>query len=345
MRLTAEELMQPISEDLPCGEDLEYDPVFQQMESMMQSKPEQEFGDTVIPGEGPDWAGVSQQVDELLPRTRDLRVLTYAALADLHLTGLSAFTDSLESLNSCLETYWEKIYPELDTDDNNDATMRFNVLQILNDHGLVCSGLENAPLVELKGVGVFSLRDIELAEGKTSPVGEEEVQDIALIQGAFGDANPEALAALGEGVGGSMAQLNRMAELWDQLATDSPALDVDRTLGVLKLIHQAISKYAPVAAAAVEGADAGKQGADNQADSAVAAPVGGGVNNRNDVVNAIDKICDYYSAHEPSSPVPLLLRRAQRLVAKSFSEILEDIAPDGVTQLKTISGANADSSE
>ena len=57
MRLSAEELIQPISEDLPCGEDLEYDPAFQQMESMMQSKPEQEFGDTIIPGEGPDWAG------------------------------------------------------------------------------------------------------------------------------------------------------------------------------------------------------------------------------------------------------------------------------------------------
>jgi type VI secretion system protein ImpA len=313
------------------------------MESMMQSKPEQEFGDTIIPGEGPDWAGVSQQVDELLPRTRDLRVLTYAALADLHLTGLSAFNDSLESLNACLEEHWEKIYPELDTDDNNDATMRFNILQILNDHDLVCSGLENAPLVELKGVGVFSLRDIELAEGKTGPVGEEEVQDIALIQGAFGEADPEALAALGEGVGGSMVQLNRTAELWDQLAGDSPAIDVDSTLGVLKLIHQAISKYAPVAAAAVEGTEAG-EGAGNQAEPAVAAPAGGGVNTRNDVIHAIDKICDYYSSHEPSSPIPLLLRRAQRLVAKSFSEILEDIAPDGVAQLKMISGDNADSS-
>jgi type VI secretion system protein ImpA len=344
MRIPAEELMQPISEDLPCGEDLEYDPAFQQMESMMQSKPEQEFGDTIIPGEGPDWAGVSQQVDELMPRTRDLRVLTYAALADLHLTGLDAFRDALESLNGCLEAHWEKIYPELDADDNNDATMRFNILQILNDRNLVCDGLEKAPLVELKGIGAFSLHDIELAEGKTSPVGEEEVQDIALIQGAFGDADSEKLAALGEGVGGSIAQLNRTAELWDKFAADSPAIDVDSTLGVLKLINQAISKYAPVAAAAVEGTEAG-EGAGNQADSAVAAPVGGAVNTRNDVIHAIDKICEYYSAHEPSSPVPLILRRAQRLVAKSFSEILEDIAPDGVSQLQMISGANTDSSE
>ncbi len=339
MRLSAEEIIQPVSEDLPCGEDLEYDPVFQQMENMMQTKPEQEFGDTIIPGEGPDWKGVNQQVDDLLPRTRDLRVLTYAALAELHLNGLGAFRDSLESLNAGLEAHWDNIYPQLDPDDNNDSTMRFNILQMLNDRELVCDGLETAPLVELKGIGAFSLRDIELAEGKTEPVGEEEVQDIALIQGAFGDADADAMIALGEGVGGAIVQLNRTTELWDQLAADSSAVDVDNTLKVLKNIQQAITKYAPVAAAVIDG-DAAEAGAGVQADTAVAAPVSGSINNRTDVIHSIDRICEYYSAHEPSSPVPLLLRRAQRLVAKSFSEILEDIAPDGVTQLQIISGSD-----
>jgi len=344
MRLSAEELIQPISEDLPCGEDLEYDPAFQQMESMMQTKPEQEFGDTIIPGEGPDWKGVSEQVDDLLVRTRDLRVLTNAALADLHLNGLGAFSDSLESLNACIEAHWDTIYPELDVEDNNDPTMRFNILQLLDDHDLVCVGLEKAPLVELKGLGAFSMRDIELAEGRSDPVGDEEVQDIALIQGAFSEADTDAMTALGEGVSGSITQLKRLAELWDQFTVDSPALSIDETLDVLTQIHKAISKYSPVAAAVVDGGDAGA-GEVEQGATEVLVPISGAVNNRNDVIHAIDKICEYYSAHEPSSPVPLLLRRAQSLVTKSFSEILEDIAPDGVTQFQIISGSGAGSSE
>jgi type VI secretion system protein ImpA len=337
MPLSAEELIQPVSEDLPCGEDLEYDPVFQQMETMLQAKPEQEFGDTIIPAEDPDWKGVAQQVDDLLQRTRDLRVLTYAALADLHLTGLSTFATSLESLNACLEAHWENIYPELDVDDNNDATMRFNTLQMLNDRDLVCTGLERAPLVELKGLGSFSLRDIELAEGKARPVGEEEVQELSLIQGAFGEADADDLTALGEAVGGSIMQLKRLAEVWDELAGDSPSVDVDLTLKTLQEIHKAIIAYAPVAAAAVDG----DEGAEAVAvDGVVEAPLSGAINGRTDVARAIDKICEYYSAHEPSSPVPLLLRRAQRLVTKSFSEILEDIAPEGISQLETISGVS-----
>ena len=46
----------------------------------------------------------------------------------------------------------------------------------------------------------------------------------------------------------------------------------------------------------------------------------------------------YYERHEPSSPVPLLLKRAKRLVAKDFMEILRDLAPDGVDQAERISG-------
>jgi type VI secretion system protein ImpA len=42
--------------------------------------------------------------------------------------------------------------------------------------------------------------------------------------------------------------------------------------------------------------------------------------------------------NEPASPVPLLLKRALRLVEKNFFEIMQDLAPDSVAQIKLISG-------
>jgi len=341
VRLSAKELSQPVSADQPCGENLEYDPAFQQMEAMLRSKSEQEFGDTVIAGSGPDWKGVGKQAAGLLKRTRDLRVLSFAAISQLHTDGLGAFKDALEALNACLETYWDSIHPELDAEDNNDATMRFNTLQILNDHQMVSEGLEHTPLVVLKGIGGFSLHDIELAEGKISAAGDEDVQDIAIIQGAFGDADADDLTTLGVAVGGSMEQLKRTAELWGNLAPDANALDVDETLKTLKDIHHAIDKYAPVAAAAVAGEDVAGEDAGEATGGAVPRPASGTINDRNDVLQAIDRICDYYAMHEPSSPVPLLLRRAQGMVAKSFYEILEDMIPDSVAQARII-GGNSD---
>ena len=49
-------------------------------------------------------------------------------------------------------------------------------------------------------------------------------------------------------------------------------------------------------------------------------------------------ICDYYARSEPSSPVPLLLKRAQRLATGSFLDILRDLAPDALTQVEKVLG-------
>ena len=65
-----------------------------------------------------------------------------------------------------------------------------------------------------------------------------------------------------------------------------------------------------------------------------------GIHGNEDVVSALDLICDYYASHEPSSPIPLLLRRAKRLVGKDFIAIMEDLAPDGMRQIHQIKGAD-----
>jgi type VI secretion system protein ImpA len=72
--------------------------------------------------------------------------------------------------------------------------------------------------------------------------------------------------------------------------------------------------------------------------SAPAKSVSGAINNNQDVLKALAMICDYYKKHEPSSPVPIFLERATRLVGKSFMEVLENIAPNGVDQAMVFKG-------
>ena len=55
----------------------------------------------------------------------------------------------------------------------------------------------------------------------------------------------------------------------------------------------------------------------------------------------LDRICEYYSLAEPSSPVPLMLRRAQRLAAMSFIEIIEDLSPEALTSVHNVTGTKA----
>ena len=68
----------------------------------------------------------------------------------------------------------------------------------------------------------------------------------------------------------------------------------------------------------------------------------GEIQGRADVLRMLDRICAYYAANEPSSPVPLLLGRARGLVNKTFIDILRDLAPNGVSQASGIFNPRSD---
>jgi type VI secretion system protein ImpA len=43
--------------------------------------------------------------------------------------------------------------------------------------------------------------------------------------------------------------------------------------------------------------------------------------------------------NEPSSPVPLLINRAKRLVSMGFFEIIQDMTPEAIPTLSKIAGS------
>jgi type VI secretion system protein ImpA len=65
----------------------------------------------------------------------------------------------------------------------------------------------------------------------------------------------------------------------------------------------------------------------------------GAIQSRQDVVRVLDRICEYYARTEPSSPLPLLLRRAQRLAEMDFLQIVDELTPAMRAQLDPIVGA------
>ena len=82
---------------------------------------------------------------------------------------------------------------------------------------------------------------------------------------------------------------------------------------------------------------AGTAAAPSSAPSRPAAPPGA-IESREDVLRTLDQILDYYRRKEPTSPIPLLVERTRRLVPLSFLELMEDLAPSGVKQLKELGG-------
>ena len=95
--------------------------------------------------------------------------------------------------------------------------------------------------------------------------------------------------------------------------------------------------------AKTDGAEAGRgNGSGGEAAAALSAQpamaLTGVVRNRDDVVMLLDKICGYYERHEPSSPLPLLLKRCRRLATLSFMDIVKDLAPSALQHVELIGG-------
>jgi type VI secretion system protein ImpA len=71
-------LLSPISSEDPCGADLSYDPALQELDGLVEGKPETQFSE----GEEPNWKQVHQHCLSLFSRTKDLRVTIGLALAE-----------------------------------------------------------------------------------------------------------------------------------------------------------------------------------------------------------------------------------------------------------------------
>jgi type VI secretion system protein ImpA len=96
-----EALLTPIGEASPCGDDLEYDADFTALTTSAQGKPEQQFGDTVIPAVEPEWRQVAEQSDALLRRSKDVRPAVLLLRASTRLQGLAGSSPGSSCSPAC----------------------------------------------------------------------------------------------------------------------------------------------------------------------------------------------------------------------------------------------------
>jgi type VI secretion system protein ImpA len=314
----------------PSGPNLEYDPEFMELGRAQRGKPEQAMGDAVKPAEEPDWRDVGERAQALLGRTRDLRVAVALSEALLRTEGLMGFETGLSILEGLLQSQWDTVHPQLDADENNDPTLRINSLLSLAATDGLLKVLREVPVVTSKTLGRFSLRDMRIASGKQpAPASLAEPPKQVQIDAAFLDADLAALQSTATAVGAVLdhvAAIDRL--LIDKVGGQAPELK-PLVLDLTEIKHALADKLsARGAAPAGSGPEAAvKSGGQS-----------GEVGSREDVVLQLDRLCVYYRRHEPSSPVPLLLRRAKRLVAKDFMDIIRDLTPGGVAEAELLGG-------
>lgn len=326
-----EALHAPLQDDAPCGADLEYDAAFLAMQAAGAGKPEQQYGDTVIPAEEPDWPAVRELALALAKRTRDLRVAVWLVRSGARMHGWEAAVGGLQLVQALLERHWAQVHPQLDASDGNDPTARLNALQPL---AYESAGLADFRAASLTGQrGGPRVRDVELAFGRADAMpGEVVPSEQGLIEAL--SAAAAAAPGLGQRLQAGAQALQAITATIDQQAGAASGPDFTPLGRLLKQVGSLGVQLQGVSAPA--GADASAGAAAASGVTAVGAPAA--ISTRDDAVRALQRVCEWIERNEPSNPAPLLIKRAQRLMSKNFLDIIRDLVPDGIREVEKLAG-------
>jgi len=345
------ELLAPTTEAPPCGKNLEYDPLFAQIARAATRIPPKESGDHKTGGQEPKWTEVLDVGKTLFGRSKDLRVAVYVTRALVQKQGVEGLATGLALIRDLLDKYWDTVHPQIEqekgaTDDappEIDGTMRLNALAALHDTEGVVSELRAAYLINNRAHGQLRVRDIEVALGRLPAIDGSEVPSLETLRGhisaaiAAGSKAAEAVNACVDAIAAIRTSLT------SRLGVEG-ALEFKQLNDVLAPLKSVCDDAVPVddpdqsgsqEPGTEESQPEDKGGAVQiSSDRAIA----GEIRSREDAVRVLKKVCLYLEKHEPSNPAPLFIRRAERLMTKSFVQIVEDLLPDSLSSLERLAG-------
>jgi hypothetical protein len=218
--------------------------------------------------------------------------------------------------------------------DNNDPTMRLNSLVPLADSEAVLADLRSMTLAPVRGS--LTLRDLELGLGKAVAGPDEPTPTESGVLQALQGLMTQYPSLADHASTAAQATKSLMQRLDEQLGSAN-TVDLSPLVKLVQVLSLAIRRLSPEG----DGTDADETVGAAEAHTAPARAAtvagGGGISSRADALRELERVCEWLERHEPANPAPILIRRAQRLMNKSFLEIIRDLAPDGLAQVENLS--------
>lgn len=333
-------LLADISADAPCGPNLEYDADYLRLQQLATGRPEQQFGDTIIAAEEPDWLAVERLASSLFARTKDLRVAALLTRSWTELRGIAGYAAGVRIVNDLTDRHWDTVYPLLDDEGEPDPVARINALsEIAGPDG--CANAARRQALVTGGFGDLSVRDAErVLDGVATSV-EHYPGGAERLRGELQQAQAEPRSALQAALDALDALETLRGKVAERLGSEWAFERSDFEKALLR-IRRDVLRPPPnesdvpgpaVAAAEDPGSDGAASCSTERFDWRDAE-----LASRDDVRVGLEKMCRYFEVYEPSHPAPLLLRRAQRLLGLDFYEIIRDLVPDSLSQLDALGG-------
>jgi len=341
----APEWLAPISDNEPCGPNLEYDPEYMLLLAKAEPKRGVQYGEFIDTPDGPNWADIERDCQRLLLRSRDITLLVLLLRCRTRAAQAAGLHEGLGMLQGSLEQYPAQIHPQLLIDGEPDPAMRANALAVLADPEGLLSDIREITLSRSSATRL-QVRDVERAFASPRPADALSVEVVQRQLADLRQAKDPALKHLAD----ASAWLERLQN-WcrDNLAENAPDLrPLTRLLGlfnpksnvaamqstksskpddkVSRITSDTLAvdnRQASSSRGGVRLVNAQRNASMNQELNALHQ-----IDGRQAALQAIRDAREWFELAEPSSPVAVLLRQAEKMVGKRFAEVAQSIPPD-----------------
>lgn len=278
------------------------------------------------------WRESVSAIRDEITETRDVELAVLLTRGGANVGDLSVVQDGADLLAGLLEKMWADVHPAFDGEP--DFIGRKSMCDSLTKIREFTAPLKRATVFEHRQ-GRVTGEDLErfASEGGSA-------EGYAQFRGAIETNDPERAAEIKAAFGEAIARLDAIRAAIKRTdvalvanAGDDTGTNFQPTYDVIDSLRSAVSPFAgveEVPAASAANAAADHSVAQVSGESPAGPGLSGRVNTREDVIRAIDAVVEYYAAREPSSPVPVLMKRARHWVEMDFLDVLADLVPESV---------------
>jgi type VI secretion system protein ImpA len=336
----------PITPDAPCGADLEYDPEYVVLSSKTMLRPDAQYGNFVGSPEPVNWSDIDRDCRRLMLRSKDIRLAVLFTRCRARLTGAAGLGEGLALLAHWLDLYPDAIHPQLAVDSDREAALeiRANAIQGLTDTDGLLADLREIALTRSTAARL-QVRDVERAFARPHPADALAPESVTRQLDDLQVQNP----ALLSGFGHALVSLEAV-EKWNAAHLEAFAPDLSALGRLLRLLVRSAEPPAGEDAESDETIVGNACASDADETSEASGPTGPGISilladqepagrstsaplaDRHSALEQIRQARLWFEAHEPSSPIPVLLRRAEHCVGKRYAELVQTIPADLLAQ-------------
>lgn len=341
-----DQLLAPISEESPAGEDLRYSGIYDEIREARRAD------DTLAQGEWKSDVKVADfrrvvelSTGALATQSKDIQVAAWLTEALLKLHGFTGIRDGAKLLAALHEAYWESMFPEID---EGDMESRANAISWVDTQ--VALLVKEIPFT---GVTGYSFNDWERSQRLILP---DNIDDMTMDQAApFREALASAEASGGvtpdrwtrEIQNTKRAQVElvnqTILECWEAfdalVKVVDEKFDRNQTPGVTNMrkgldeVHTQVKKLLdqkreeepdPVELIEEESAEGSEGGESSGGKGGKSGPI----NSRREALARLAEIAGYFQATEPHSPVSYLVQRAVRWGNMPLENWLQEVIKD-----------------